>query len=314
MIDAKDFRNPEYCAEIKKSNLHLLAMMRGGFQFATPDKPFFPYTSGEIGNYYVQAGVVMKDGVAFKHALDSMTGLVERTFLDRRMGHQTQETGFVSGGESRDWIFSQAVAANLELPHMMIYKDGKVVGFNPADFGVARSSGIHVADLNNEGSSVRDKWLPTIRKLGGGLNDVFFYVDRMEDGVKVVEELGLRRHAVVELDGEAWQYLRGQAFVSEAQYESLMERLEDKEEWARSTLRTPNGILTLAGLLIDYRTRAKGEKILNVGYPDMREELREPLVGAGVRSSSGVEFVDADDGRLIVKDIQTKFLDEEQGR
>src|SRR3989344_1798195 len=89
----------------------------------------------------------------------------------------------ISGGESRDWIFSNPAAYELGKPHLTIYKDKKMIG---ADVKGKRV--IHVADLNNEGSSPRDIWVPAIRDADGKIEDIFFFVDRMEDGVGVMKE------------------------------------------------------------------------------------------------------------------------------
>jgi orotate phosphoribosyltransferase len=238
----------------------------GGFQF-TPT--FFPYTSGEIGPYYVQSGDVMKNGADYAGAIDDMTTAVQTIF----------PAGFpeglvIAGGETRDWIFSNPVAKQLGLPPVMIYKDGKTVGASMKGKPV-----LPIADLNNEGSSPRDLWAPAINAAGGVAKQILFYVDRMEAGVGVMKQLGLESYAAVPLNAHAWDYLMKMpnSGVSEGVYKQLMARMEDKDAWARKMLRYDAGLETLAALLASAKSREKGLKILNVGYPDMKEELGDRL-------------------------------------
>lgn len=255
--------------EVQKRNLIALAKSPGGFQFT---RTFFPYTSGEIGPYYVQSAGIMADGAAYAAACHDMATLVKQTLGE---GY----AGVISGGESRDWIFSGPVAERLQLPHTMIYKDGKVIGAVMKDEPVA-----HVADLNNEGSSPRDLWMPVIKREGGKPEHIFFYVDRLEDGVEEMKKLGLQSHAVIPLDEYAWDQLQQIQVIGPEVYRSLRKRMEDKKSWAENMLRSAEGLETLLALIGSAKTREKGLKILNT-YKDLHEELLERLsfFGLGIR-------------------------------
>ena len=139
--------------EMQIRNLTAFAKSPGSFDF-TPT--FFPYTSGEIGPYYVQSAAIMTNGNDYKIACQDIASMVKNA-----MGEGFN--GIISGGESRDWCFSLSVSEILGLPPAMIYKkDGsgqcKTIGADMKGKIVA-----HVADLNNEGSSPRDMWVPTIK-------------------------------------------------------------------------------------------------------------------------------------------------------
>jgi len=122
--------------------------------------PFATYTSGKIGTYYVHSENIMRNGVNYNRAITDL-GLI----IDRR------EIKFdvISGGESRDWIFSLPLINHTKTPQIMIYKDGRMIG---ADVGGKRV--LHVADLNNEGSSPRDIWVLAIRDAGGKWKIFYF--------------------------------------------------------------------------------------------------------------------------------------------
>ena len=162
--------------ELQQKHLEILVRNKG-FQFTGT---FFPYTSGEIGPHYVQSAVALKNGKDYGEAIKDMRIAIE---LKTSRGIDME---VISGGESRDWCFSFPIATQMGKPHAMIYKNGKYIGPNLQNQRV-----VHVADLSNEGSSPRDLWIPVIRERGGKIEQIFFYVDRMEQGPIVMKELGL---------------------------------------------------------------------------------------------------------------------------
>lgn len=259
----------------KLQEKHLEILVRnGGFEFTNS---FFPYTSGKIGPYYIQSAVVMKDGKDYDEAIGDMSEMVFKVMEDKGIRDYV-----VSGGERRDWIFSLPTATELGRPHAMICKNKDVLGANMRGKIV-----VHVADLNNEGSSPRSIWVPTIRmNEGGEVKDIFFYVDRMENGVQVMEALGLTSHSLVKLNGDAWRFLQRNDVVSGEIYKNLIIRMEDKEGWARKMLQSEKGFETLSYLASgDHKNKDKVRDILKIGYPDMEDELIKRLSERGIEIS-----------------------------
>jgi len=245
----------------QERNLEIL-VRNGGFKFTDN---FFPYTSGKIGPYFVQSADVMKNGADYFQACHDMEKMISN-LLDK------SQIEVISGGETRDWIFSNTIAAYMKKPPVMLYKNGKTIGADMREKKV-----IHVADLNNEGSSPRDFWIPIIKKAGGDIENIFFYVDRMENGIKVMKELNLKSYALVKLDKKAWNYLKNKNIIGEKIYNSLRERSEDSESWAINMLKSEKGIKKLGELFEDSLTKEKAEKILEIGYPELKDELYERL-------------------------------------
>ncbi|MAE13064.1 hypothetical protein CMO92_00725 [Candidatus Woesearchaeota archaeon] len=245
--------------ELQKQHLTILAS-HGQPQFTNT---WFPYTSGEVGPYYVQSVAVTRNGDHFAQAVEALCTLISSS-------HTLDGYDIITGGETRDWAFSFPVAYALGKPHAMIYNSGKVV-----DASLEGKRVLHVADLNNEGSSFRDKWVPTIRKAGGEIVEAFFYVDRREDGVQVLENRGVPSSSVVPLDSHAWDILREQSYITPELYDSLQERMEDKRAWAHRALR--GNIEQLENMLLDRGKRAKALKIINIGYPEIAKELVETM-------------------------------------
>ena len=246
---------------------HLDILVRNGaFKFSDT---FFTYTSGQIGPYFVNSEKVMNNGVDYSRATTDMSHLVRKVMGDKDY--------VIAGGERRDFLFSLPVAPMLVKPPYTIYKNGEVMGPDTKDRLV-----ITISDLNNEGSSI-EKWVQTIRKNGGRIEDAFFYVDRLEDGGEVIQELGLNSHCLVPLDENAWKYLREKGEASEQAYSNLKERMKDKDAWAKRMLRGEEGIERLASLfkVESLKEREKARKVLTQGYPYLMSELMRRLKEKG---------------------------------
>jgi len=266
--------NETILRELQIKHLNFL-VHDNSFDFSTT---FHPYTSGEIGPYFASSQNVLCNPSHAKQAFQDLGNLVAE-----RMKNTPYD--LVSGGETRDWIFSIPIATQiLGKPTVMLYNDGKVYGGTD----LFRKRVVHIADLNNEGSSPREKWVPIIRNAGGIIEDIFFYVDRLEQGVVEMKKLGLNSYALVPLDENAWQHLKSIGKVDEQTYRNLMERGKTKEErdaWAVKMLRSPEGLERLAKILANPKTRNKGERILTKGYPELSQELTERL-----RQFEGLRF------------------------
>lgn len=252
--------------QLQRANLVNL-LRNGAFEFIDRARPWFPYTSGQVGPYYVQSVAVERDGAAYAAAIDAVVEII-----------RAEAGGFdaISGGETRDWDFSNPAACALRVPHIKIYKDGKMLGADPAGKRI-----LHVADLNNEGSSMRDLWKPYIEGRGGRLVGVVFFVDRLEEGADVMRDLGLPSFSVVPLDEPAWDIAQAEGFVSEWTRASLAERGRDRNAWAeRVLLSNPDYFRDFYG---NAATSAKAEKILRA-YPRISGALR---AAAGQGDSGG---------------------------
>jgi orotate phosphoribosyltransferase len=235
--------------DLQRANLAILAR-NGGFEFT---KTFVTYTSDEIGNYYVHSENALCNGADYRTAVDSLVSITRNNVV---------EPDGVTCGESRDWCFGPSVAYALRLPCTMIYKNGKTIA--------AKMKGkrlVHVADLNNEGSSPKKLWVPSIRGAGGTVEDIVFYVDRLEDGVKAMQDLGLRSHSVVPLDEEAWKYLATlpESGVTPEILDQLSARTRiGKDLWAFQMLMSEPGRQRWLELFRDDKTQMKAIRVADL--------------------------------------------------
>ncbi|MFA5857422.1 MAG: hypothetical protein WC867_08730 [Candidatus Pacearchaeota archaeon] len=253
---------------IQEANLEALARNKA-FKFTNT---FFPYTSGEIGPYYINSEAIMKNPSDFKLAIECYADLV--SYVMRTVDDYT-----IAGGESRDWIFSNALIKEIGKPAIMIYKDKKIIPFS--DEEIKGRTFVITSDLNNEGSSPRDKWVPAIRERGGIVKNALFYIDRLEGGIEVMKDLELYSDSVVPLNIFAWKYLQKTGVIDEPIYRNLRNRGKTKEErdaWAIKMLRSNVGIATLGSLLMNPKTQEKGINIINKGYPEIKDELSNRLI------------------------------------
>ncbi len=241
--------------ELQAVNLRRL-LQADGFRFIDEHTPWFPYTSGQIGPYYVQSVNIEKDGEAYATAIESLVKLIRDWGI---------EFDVIAGGETRDWDFSNPCAVAMRKPHVKIYKDGRMLG---ADLNGQRV--LHVVDLNNEGSSVRDYWQPLVARRGGKIVGVASFVDRMEEGLNVMRELKLPLASVVPLDQAAWQIALEDGYVSKETHAALLARRQDPLAWALDRLkRYPE---PLHRMLQGAQTRSRALKIIAF-YKQYQPEL-----------------------------------------
>lgn len=263
--------NLDFRDSLQRRNLDILAK-NSGFQFSDT---FFPYTSKKIGPYYVFSEKALYRGDQTPVA--SLARLIEN--LAQEAG---EKYDLISGGEMRDLAFSNAVAYILGKPPVTLCKNGRIIG--PPLKG---EQIIHVADLNNEGSSPRDLWVPMIRENGGSIDRIVFYVDRMEEGVNVMKTLGLKSDAVIPLNGGAWDYLKKIGECDDKTYRQLQSRNEDKEGWAERMLRSDEGFERTVELLnMTPKHREMMISVIKQGYPHLTEELTSRLREKGINLES----------------------------
>ena len=251
--------------ELRNRNLNNLIAL-GGLKF---DEVFYPYTSGKIGPYFLESLEITSNGDAYRQARDDMC-----RYIAEFLGFNSFE--FISGGETKDWDFSNAVASELGYGHIKLYKNREPKG---AKF--RGETVLHIADINNKGSSVRDYWVPQIRDGGGIIDDILFFVDRMEEGVEEMEKLTINRHALIELNRDVWQFLFDNSVIKKENYNALNMYQENREKWGIDTLRRNPQKLKDILESKDPKLQGAGFKILNVGYPQIRDELIHSLTKLG---------------------------------
>lgn len=297
--------------------------------------------SGELGIYYVNTEKLCQDGGEFKkygndsiamirHAVRMMKEhptfeevisiLAERTVhLPINAGHITECT--ISGGQRRDWLFSGPVAYILALPHISLYKDGKVefveinkdgepsaMSFNPADIsekipgiiesldnpGIKGLYAIHIVDLITEASScyrVEDGeekgWIPMLRKKEAVIDNLVAVVTRLQGGEEML--VGLEKpvtvHPFVAIDED---FLKQRS----KNPERALAYMEDPKLWSESYIRE-QGVEALVGTFNPKGGKLDRAKKFLKRYEDVLKESGQlTSLGIDVENKYGLKLLD----------------------
>ena len=204
-------------------------------RFCEENKPFW-YTSGKIGPYFINTHFLFgnekeatdflsyvndclndKDTLpqkVFAKVLNQYkTNNIYKTVIDSIKKHieeniDISEIDFISGGERRDWFFSNIIAYLLNKPHISIFKDLSVIVNNP-DFSrnlenvdFSNKKVLHIADLITIASSYIRAWIPAIQNLGADMCWSCSVVDRMQGGKENLKEKNVLSFSLVNVDLE----------------------------------------------------------------------------------------------------------------
>jgi hypothetical protein len=188
--------------------------------------------SGEVGFFDINTERLVGDGNRFKefgedskamylHTLNMMgenpdyNRIIE--LVAEKADELTSTRGFISGGQTRDWLFSCPVAYKLRLPHVSIYKNGEMEIIQPdgerVDFAgyVQRESinteTLHITSLLEGGNDCHRVvegeefgWVPSLRNNSLSVDKLISIVDRGQGGVENLQTQGVEAHSFVEID------------------------------------------------------------------------------------------------------------------
>lgn len=205
------------------------------FKVAEENKPFW-YTSGKIGPYFINADYLYgseKDSKELLEYIDNQletvnkidipaniftkvlehykTNEIYKSVIDYMKGYIEQnidlsQIDYISGGERRDWYFSNIMAYLLGKPHVTIYKDLSTVTSN-SNFTESKIQDkiegkrfLHLADLLNQSASFTRAWIPAIKNLGSNIVWSVFAVDRMQGGTETLTNDGVKVYSLLQID------------------------------------------------------------------------------------------------------------------
>lgn len=224
------------------------------FNVAPENSPFW-YTSGKIGPYFVNADYLYgseedsknllsfidselanenkKDipehvfkkvlehynsNEIYKFVIDSLKDYIEKNM-------DLSSIDYVSGGERRDWYFSNIIAYLLNKPHITIYKDLTTISsnsnFTESEY-ITKLEGknlLHVADLLNQSVSFTRNWIPAVTALGSTIKHALFIIDRMDGGTQVLTDCNVEVHSLLKINDELLENAFNLGFISKEQLE-----------------------------------------------------------------------------------------------
>ena len=218
------------------------------------NKPFW-YTSGKIGPYFVNTHFVygsekdanellsfidesLSDKITlpikvfekvlkqyneneiYKNVINTMKEYIENNI-------NISEVDYISGGERRDWFFSNIIAFLLNKPHISIFKDLSTVvstsNFENSEIitKLENKKVLHIADLITVASSYLRAWIPAIQNLGSNICWSCVVVDRMQGGKDRIEAEGIKSLSLVNIDEKLFQKALDLKIINENQLEML---------------------------------------------------------------------------------------------
>ena len=174
------------------------------------------------------------------------------------------EIDYISGGERRDWFFSNIIANKLEIPHITIYKDLSTV-VNDYTFeneldkeSIKGAKVLHIADLITEASSYIRAWIPAINDLGGKIMWSTVVVDRMQGGCEKLVNENIKSLSIIQIDEELFKNAYDMNIINENQFEMLKNFYENPDDTMRNFLISHPEFLENA-LKSDEKTAARAK-------------------------------------------------------
>lgn len=264
-------------------------------RFCEENKPFW-YTSGKIGPYFINTHFVYgneqdavellsfideslsdkitlpkkvfdkvleqyKSNEIYKSVIDTMIKYIEDNI-------DISEVDYVSGGERRDWFFSNIIAYLLKKPHITIYKDLSTV-VSDSNFegtqvveSLKDKKVLHVADLITVASSYIRAWIPAIKNLGANICWSCVVVDRMQGGKERIEGEGIKSLSLVQVDTELFKKAFDMGIINEAQLEMLNGFFKDPDNTMREFLINHPEFLEQA-LKADEKTQKRARLLID---------------------------------------------------
>lgn len=251
------------------SNIMSYLFTTKAIKFCDENKPFW-YTSGKIGPYFINTHFVygsQEDATNFLSFIDE--SLSDKMTLPKKVFEKTleqynkneiyhnviesmksyilsniniDEVDYISGGERRDWFFSNIIAYLLNKPHITIYKDLSTVVSNSNFENTSKIENInnkkvlHIADLVTVASSYVRAWIPAIKQLGGNIFWSCVVVDRMQGGKEVLEKENVKSFSLVQVDNTLFKTAFENGFINEKQLEMLEHFFKSPDETMRNFL------------------------------------------------------------------------------
>ena len=236
------------------SNIISYLFETNAIRFCEENKPFW-YTSGKIGPYFINTHFIYgseKEAVSllkfideslsdkmtlpkkvfekvlkqynenkiYKNVINSM-----KTYIEENIN--ISEVDYISGGERRDWFFSNILAYLFKKPHITIYKDLSSVISNydfsqtKESYNISGKKVLHIADLITVASSYIRAWIPAIENLGGKIIWSCVVVDRMQGGKEKLSEKSVKSLSLVKVDKNLFKKALEMGIINENQLEML---------------------------------------------------------------------------------------------
>lgn len=223
-------------------------------KFCEENKPFF-LTSGMISPYFVNTHFLYgneKESTEFLSYIDTL--LEDRVNLSKKVFDKVvvqyennsifkytidtmvkaitdnvdvNEIDYISGGERRDWYFSNMIAYLLKKPHLTLFKDMEAF-VSPYDFSstekitdIEGKTVLNASDLVTAATNYVRSWIPAVKNLNGKLLWTCYVVDRKQGGTEVLEKEGIKTIPLALVDNTLFEKAFELGIINQGQLEML---------------------------------------------------------------------------------------------
>ena len=233
------------------------------------NKPFF-LTSGLISPYFVNTQYVYGGKQASSDLLSIIDGLLsDRMVLPKKVFDRVleqyksneifknvidimidsinnsvniDEIDYISGGERRDWFFSNIIAYLLKKPHVTIFKDHETLVSN-YDFSttsqlsdLSNKKVLHITDLVTSASSFTRFWIPAVRDLSGDIVATCYIVDRKQGGTELLANENIKAISLISVDVNLFERALELGIINEASLDMVKKFIDDPYKTMRDFL------------------------------------------------------------------------------
>lgn len=239
------------------------------FRVCPENKPFW-YTSGKIGPYFINTHFLYgseESAVELLSFIDTEKDNkleIPKKILDKCLAQYNQnsiykevvdelvtyinehinvdEIDYVSGGERRDWFFSNIVAYLLKKPHISVFKDLSCtissVGFEKSvsNQNLEEKKVLHVADLVTAASSYVRAWIPAVQSLGAEIIWSVVVVDRMQGGNDRLKSLGINAYSLLQIAPSMFKQALDMKIITNEQFSMLNKFFENPDSTMKDFL------------------------------------------------------------------------------
>ena len=277
------------------SDLESYLFETNALRFCEENKPLW-YTSGKIGPYFINTHFVYgseKEASDFLSYIDECLAdkmsLPEKIFkkileqynkneiyhnvinymkevIEKNIDLSTID--YISGGERRDWFFSNIISYLLHKPHLTIYKDLSIV-CSDSEFTSTKpisdlngKSVLHIADLVTVASSYIRAWIPAIKAINGNMKYSCVVVDRMQGGREKIEAEGVKFYSLINVDDSLFEMAYKKGIINENQLEMLKGFFKNPDETMKQFLINHPEFLENA-LNSDEKTRKRAKLLVD---------------------------------------------------
>lgn len=283
---------------MEKSNVISYLFETKAVKFCEENKPFW-YTSGKIGPYFINAQYVYGSEKEAEELLEFINkelynkNELPKNVFDKVLNQYNnnkiykdsinemlqcikdniniEEIDYVSGGERRDWFFSNLIAYLLKKPHLTIYKDSNIYESN-YDFSntkkidkLENKNVLHVADIITVASSYVNRWIPSIQKLGSNIKWSLSVIDRMQGGAELLKENGVKSLSIAKVDSSLFAKALDLGIIGNKQFEMLSKFIKNPDGIMREFLIAHPEFIENS-LKSDEKTRSRAQMCINNNF------------------------------------------------